>query len=165
MYQQQYGNYEKCITLYKTINKSKVHGRPYSNGFSGMRVISWQCRHRRNQRSIPFGIRTRKSQGVVILRRKQRVSFRDRLIFQRRVYRAIVNCKIYQDQRGRHNSGGCYPGGMKHGGQTRHKYPVAEQSRSREQAQTRCGVATSSISNNLLSRDCRILEIRTRTQL
>lgn len=30
----------------------------------------------------------------------------DRLIFWRRVYAAIVNCKIYQDQRGRHNSGG-----------------------------------------------------------
>lgn len=46
---------------------------------------------------------------------------------------------------------------MKHGGQTRHKYPVAEHCRSREQAQTRCGVATSSISNNLLSRDYRVL--------
>lgn len=42
-------------------------------------------------------------------RRKREVvvgEVRDSLIFRRRVYAAIVNCKIYQDQRGRHNSGG-----------------------------------------------------------
>jgi len=75
--------------VWATITAVKLHEYSVSND---VKVHHTLCldgkRHNRRKREVVVG------------------EVCDSLIFRRRVYAGIVNCKIYQDQRGRHNSGG-----------------------------------------------------------